>query len=249
MQRADTSHNLYLRWTWSERAQHWVLATSFIVLVITGFALKYPDSWWTWPFTLTKSFDLRGLLHRIAATLYILLSIYHIGYLLLSARGRAQVRALMLRWQDFIDMKMQMLYNLGKSRKIPKYGHFTYWEKMEYWALVWGTLVMVCTGLILWFENISLKIFPLWVMDISTVIHFYEAILASLAILVWHFYFVIFSPTVYPLNTSMLDGYITRKEMEEEHAGELEEIERRLTSSKSDAQSKDLLESLYIPKR
>ena len=122
-------------------------------------------------------------------------------------------------------MKRQVRRNLGKNVPLPLYGHFTYWEKFEYWALVWGTVVMALTGLILWFENISLIIVPLWILNVATVIHFYEAILATLAIFIWHFYFVIFNPAVYPVNFSMFNGFITYKEMEEEHAGELQDIE------------------------
>lgn len=232
MQANEKYPQIYLRWTRAERLQHWVLAASFLTLVVTGFALKYPDSWWVWPFDVTGWIDLRGTLHRIAATCYLLLAGYHIGYLSFTRRGRAQFRALMIRLQDLADMKMQILHNLGKPVPVPRYGHFTYWEKLEYWALVWGTFIMALTGLILWFESISLKIFPLWILDVSTVIHFYEAVLASLAILVWHFYFVIFNPNVYPINWSMFNGLITKKEMEEEHAGELEEIEHHLQEHK-----------------
>ncbi|MCA9743615.1 MAG: cytochrome b/b6 domain-containing protein [Deferribacteres bacterium] len=224
MQSNEKYSQAYLRWTVNERTQHWILAISFIVLVFTGFALKYPESWWSWPFLYAGAFDLRGTLHRIAGSAYLALSFYHVWYLLFNERGRAKLQALKLRLQDIFDMKDQILHNLGKSRTVPKYGHFTYWEKFEYWALVWGTLIMAFTGLVLWFENISLQIFPLWFLDVSTVIHFYEAILATLAILVWHFYFVIFNPTVYPVNFSMFNGYITEEEMREEHAAELEEF-------------------------
>ncbi len=220
----DYNQRRYLRWTIGERIQHWILAISFFVLVITGFALKFPESWWAWPFRITGSFDLRGLLHRIAATFYIALSLYHLAYLVFTQRGRAQWRELKPRLRDLLDLKNQVLYNLGWRRVRPKYGHYTYWEKLEYWALVWGTVIMVLTGLALWFENISLRIFPLWVLDVATVIHYYEAILATAAILVWHFYFVIFDPLVYPLNTSMISGSLTQVQMEEEHAEELEKL-------------------------
>lgn len=230
------NHNrkqLYLRWTKIERIQHWVLAITFIILVITGFALKYPDSWWTWPFVYAgQKIDLRGITHRIAATFYLALALFHLWYLIFTERGRAQFNAMRIRWQDAIDLRKQIRFNLNKSTERPKFGHFTYWEKAEYWALIWGTIVMAGTGLTLWFENIALKLLPLWVLDLSTVIHLYEAILASLAILVWHFYFVIFNPEVYPVNFSMFDGHITQHEMEEEHAGELEEILQEMGSRK-----------------
>lgn len=217
-----TKRMYYLRWTRHERIQHWLLAGSFIVLVFSGFALEYPESWWAWPFiTLAPAVDLRGTLHRAAATLNIALALYHLLWLIISPRGRGQFRFMILRKQDFRDMLNMLRYNLGKTTQHPRFGHFTYWEKFEYWALIWGTIIMATTGLMLWFENATLRLVPLKVIELATVIHLYEAILASLSILVWHFYFVIFSPAVYPMNFSMITGYLSREEMLEEHELEL----------------------------
>ena len=104
-------------------------------------------------------------------------------------------------------------------------GRFTYAEKMEYFALIWGSVVMIVTGLILWFEVPFLNRFKYWVFDLATVLHFYEAVLATLAIVVWHFYFTIFNPHVFPLSKTMLTGRIDREEMEREHALELKSLE------------------------
>lgn len=236
-----TETRFYLRWTPAERVQHWVLVISFALLVITGFALKFPESWWAWPFLQTGKYDLRGLLHRLAATIYLILALYHLGYLALTRRGRAQFRALLLRWQDLRDLRRQFRYNLGRERHAPQYGHYAYWEKIEYWALIWGTVIMALTGVLLWFENISLRLFPLWVLDVATVIHYYEAILATLSILVWHFYFVIFNPETYPMNRSMLDGVVPERLMREEHARELEMLRQRSDSATEEEDEEALL--------
>ncbi len=98
---------------------------------------------------------------------------------------------------------------------------------MEYWAVVWGTVVMGVTGSLLWFENTFLPVISNSGMDIATAIHYYEAILASLAIVVWHFYFVIYNPDVYPMNKAWFTGYLTEEEMEKEHPLELEEIKKK----------------------
>ena len=82
----------------------------------------------------------------------------------------------------------------------PRFGRFGYAEKMEYWAVVWGTIIMGVTGLMIWFKMDVTHLLPRWAVDVATTIHYYEAILACLAILVWHFYHVIFDPDVYPLN-------------------------------------------------
>jgi cytochrome b subunit of formate dehydrogenase len=89
---------------------------------------------------------------------------------------------------------------------------------------MWGSLLMGITGVILWFDNTSMGLFTKLGFDISRTIHFYEAILATLAIIVWHFYFVIFNPDVYPMNLSWLTGKMSEREMLEEHPQELQRI-------------------------
>jgi cytochrome b subunit of formate dehydrogenase len=98
-------------------------------------------------------------------------------------------------------------HNLGRGPH-PGFGKFNYAEKAEYWAFLWGTLVMALSGAVLWFNDFSLKYLPKWVSDVSTAVHWYEAILATLAILVWHFYFVIFDPDVYPMERAWLTGKV-----------------------------------------
>ncbi|MDZ7289082.1 MAG: cytochrome b/b6 domain-containing protein [candidate division KSB1 bacterium] len=221
---SNQNNNLqyYERWTKVERYQHWILAVSFIILVITGFALKYPEAAWVQPILLLEGeFALRGWIHRIAAVVMVVLAFYHVGYMIFTPRGRYLLKALAPGRQDLVDFRDNAKFLLGKRSTPPEFDHFSYMEKAEYWALVWGTVVMASTGFFLWFENLALKIFPLWMMDVFTVIHFYEAWLATLAIFVWHFYYVIFNPEVYPLNKSMIDGLMSEREMEREHGREL----------------------------
>jgi hypothetical protein len=87
---------------------------------------------------------------------------------------------------------------------------------VEYWALVWGTIVMFVTGVVLWAHNFVLEYFPKWVTDVSTAVHYYEAILATAAIVIWHFYAVIFDPEVYPLKWTVLTGRAPKHEVREE---------------------------------
>jgi hypothetical protein len=107
-------------------------------------------------------------------------------------------------------------YNLGYRRESPLYAKFNYAEKLEYWALVWGTVVMAVTGIVLWAHNFVLKYFPKLVIDVATAIHYYEAILATLAIVIWHFYAVIFDPDVYPLKWTFVGGRAPEHEVREE---------------------------------
>jgi cytochrome b subunit of formate dehydrogenase len=99
----------------------------------------------------------------------------------------------------------------------PKIGRFGYSEKMEYWAVVWGTIIMGVTGLVVWFKMDVTQFLPRWAVDVALTIHYYEAILACLAIVVWHFYHVIFDPDVYPLNWACWNGKVSKHWQEEEH--------------------------------
>lgn len=157
-------------------------------------------------------------------------SLYHVGYLFLTVRGRQLLRDLWWKWKDVRDVIATLKYNTGLSAQRPMYDRFSYIEKSEYWALVWGTAVMAATGFVMWFDNTFIGLLTKLGYDVSRTIHFYEAWLASLAILVWHFYFVIFNPEAYPMNMAWLTGRLTEKEMREEHPLELERLREASTT-------------------
>ncbi len=223
------SHRLYLRMTLSERIQHLSLLLSFFTLVITGFMLSFPDAWWVRHIReiIPGAFELRSYLHRIAAVVMIAASVYHVYYLSFTKRGRQLFIDLLPRLKDATDAIGVLKYNFGLSKEKPKFGRFSYIEKSEYWALVWGNIVMAATGFIMWFENTFIGIFTKLGWDVARTVHYYEAWLAFLAIVVWHIYFVIFNPDVYPMNLAWIKGTITEEEMEEEHPLELEEIKKQ----------------------
>lgn len=219
-------HRLYLRMTLEERLQHAALAISFIVLVVTGFMLRFPDSWWVVALRNLSSsaFEARSWIHRIAAVVMCLASAYHLYYVIFTARGRQLVKDLWFRLKDARDLFDMLKYNLGLTPVKPKLDRFSYIEKAEYWALIWGTLVMAGTGFAMWLDNSFMNLFGKLGYDVARAIHYYEAILATLAIIVWHFYFVMFNPDSYPLNTAFWTGKLSHREMEEEHPLELERI-------------------------
>lgn len=220
------SHKLYLRMSGFERIQHAMLLVSFFTLVVTGFMLKFPDAWWVAPIRNLSPvvFEVRSLLHRIAAIVMIVASFTHIYYILFMPRGKQLVKDLLPVRKDITDAIGIVLYNIGFNKVKPKLDRFSYIEKSEYWALVWGNIVMVATGLILWFDNTFMGLLTKLGWDVARTVHYYEAWLATLAIIVWHIYFVIFNPDVYPMNLAWLKGTITETEMEEEHPLELQRI-------------------------
>ncbi len=234
-------HSLYLRMTVNERIQHFLLLISFFTLVITGFALRFPEAWWVRHLRelIPGFFELRSLLHRIAAVVMVVDSIYHILYLSFTERGKQLFKDLLPNIKDVKDAIGVMKYNLGFSPVKPKLDRFSYVEKFEYWALVWGTIVMTLTGIIMWFENTFIGIFTKLGYDIARTIHYFEAWLAFLAIIFWHFYFVIFNPDVYPMSLAWIKGYLTEEEMADEHPLELERIKAQQSKSESVEEKKD----------
>ncbi len=197
-----------------ERLQHGALALSFMVLVWTGFALKYSDAWWAQPLLqLEGKWSVRGLVHRCAGAVMLALSVVHVITLISSRRLREHWLELIPRFSDAREMWQGTLYRVGLRRQIPYKSPHSYVEKMEYWAVAWGTMLMGITGLLLWFNNWSLQFLPKWWLDLATTLHFYEAVLATLAIVVWHIYSVILDPEVYPMDTAWLTGKSVREEM------------------------------------
>jgi len=190
-----------------ERVQHAVLVISFFTLVWTGFALKYPDQMWARPLLLMEGArSMRSLIHRVAAVVFIAVSLTHLISLIVNRRLRKHWKEMLPTANDPREALANFAYNLGLGNTPPGRSAHSYIEKAEYWAVVWGAIVMIGTGTLLWANNLAMKLMPKFWLDIATSIHFYEAVLATLAIVVWHFYSIVFDPDVYPLNTAFLTG-------------------------------------------
>jgi cytochrome b subunit of formate dehydrogenase len=196
-----------------ERIQHAVLAISFMTLVWTGFALKYPDQWWARPLLLLEGArSIRSLIHRVAAAVFIGISVTHLISLIMSRKLRNHWKEMLPNTNDPREALSGFAYNLGLGEHAPVRSPHSYIEKAEYWAVVWGAIVMIASGTLLWANNLAMKLLPKVWLDIATSVHFYEALLATLAIVVWHFYSIIFDPDVYPLNTAFLTGRAVKKQ-------------------------------------
>lgn len=231
-------HRPIVRLTVNQRAQHWLLLTSFIALVLSGFALQYPDSVLAW--MLGNSEGLRRVIHRVAAVVMLIAGVYHIAYLAFSKEGRSWVKDMAPRIKDVRDLLGNFAYYLGISSAKPKIARFGYAEKAEYWAVVWGTIIMGLTGLMIWFKIGVFGFLPRWWIDIALAIHFYEAVLATLAIIVWHFYHVIFDPDVYPVNLAFIDGRVSEELYKEEHELDYDAMRARKTPADAAAAAQTL---------
>jgi cytochrome b subunit of formate dehydrogenase len=243
---------IFVRMTLAERWQHGLLAVSFILLVFTGLPLISGE---VGVIRLVAgrvgAHALRGILHRAAAVVLIADLVWHVLYTFLTERGRRNFREKLPRLKDIKDVFATIGHNAGLSgflrrrglfrrfferhpywrfERIPEFGRYSFVEKFEYWSLLWGAVVMILTGFFMWGPGLSLRLFPLRVHQVFVVIHGYEAILAFLAILIWHMYTVHLNPEVFPMSRVWLDGGITGADLRRFHPLEyrrvLEERER-----------------------
>ncbi len=229
----------YKRFTVGQLIGHMVLASSFIVLAISGFALRYPDSWMTtYLFAEGVGLEARGLLHRVAGVVFVVLMAVHFLHAVFTKYGRSELWAMMFWPRDIRDAIHTVAYGLGLAKKPPRLDRYSYKEKAEYWGLLWGSVIMIITGFCMWYADLFLKYFPKIALDVAGLVHFYEAWLAVGTIIIWHFYMVMFDPKVYPMNFTWLTGRITNKELHDQHPLEYERIHGKKEDRGGDSELK-----------
>ncbi|WP_053334844.1 formate dehydrogenase subunit gamma [Thermoanaerobaculum aquaticum] len=207
------------------RLQHGLMALSVIVLIITGLPLKFHESFWAKELiAFLGGPDVTPIIHRVAATLLAFVGFWHLLYIAFTREGRENFRLLLPRWQDAKDAAQQIKYYLGLTDTKPKFDKFSYVEKFDYWAVYWGMVIMIGSGTVLWFTEWFLKYVPKWVTDIAKEAHSDEALLATLAIIIWHFYNVHLNPHSFPMNKTFITGKISERQMKEEHPLEYERL-------------------------
>jgi len=242
------------------RLQHGVLILSFSVLVLTGLPVfLHGVPWMRSLIDLEGGFELRSRLHRFAALALIGLSLWHLVGLALSHGARRWFALMLIRPRDFGDFLQDAAFSLGflgwvgRSPRLaplvrrfswlrfdrrPRLGRYGLVEKLEYGAVLWGNVVMILTGLILWRPGWFLDWTPVWTFDVCRVVHGFEATLAFLAIIVWHMYHVHLRPGVFPMSRVWLHGRVSRAELREHHPGEyLAILERRRARRREEARS------------
>ena len=211
----------YLRFTPVQRLQHLVLIVSFTVLALTGLPQKYAAAWVGERLIgLMGGIEAVRIVHRVAAFALMAATIVHVvdvAYRVFVERVRLAMLPVV---EDLRQVVQAVRYNLGLASQRPRMGRYTFEEKVEYWSLVWGTLLMIATGFMLWNPIATTRFLPGQFIPAAQVVHGGEALLAVLAIVIWHGYGV----HVRHFNRSMFTGTMTEGEMRQEHPAELEEI-------------------------
>jgi cytochrome b subunit of formate dehydrogenase len=238
---------VFARMNLAERVQHYLLIASFVTLLLTGLPLFfYEFRFFKWILPSGRAFAVRGAMHRVAAVVLAANLVWHVFYTLSTRRGRENFKAMVPRPRDFRDAFEQFFHNVGITRLLhrigigknffgahpywlfkepPRYDRYNFVEKFEYWAVGWGSAVMIASGFFMWNVELSLRIFPLWVHNIFIIVHSYEALLAFLAIIIWHMYNVHLNPEVFPMSKVWLNGKITGRELRTLHPMEYERIQ------------------------
>ena len=217
----------FVRFSLNFRLQHVVLFSSCIILILTGLPIKFHESAWAeFMFGAMGGIQNSSMIHRVGAVGLICVALYHMAYLTVFAEGRRNFIGLLPGPKDLRDLTQMLQYFLGRTQEKPRFGRFSYVEKFDYWAVYWGIVVMVGSGCLLWFENITLSYLPKYMLDIAKEAHSDEALLATLAIIIWHFYNVHFNPRKFPMNRVWITGKLSEEEMLEEHPLEYEHLIR-----------------------
>jgi cytochrome b subunit of formate dehydrogenase len=211
----------YPRFSRGQRVQHAVLIASFGVLALTGLPQKYASTGaGETLIAVLGGIEAVRLLHRVAAAVLMAATLYHLFDVAYRILVRRRPLSMVPRYQDVLDAWRTVLYNLGRTDSRPRAGRYSFEEKVEYWALMWGNVVMIGTGFMLWNPIATTQLLSGQFIPAAQVAHGSEALLAVLAVVIWHGYGV----HVRHLNRSMFTGTMTEEEMREQHPLELEAI-------------------------
>jgi len=217
-EQADTEV-VFIRFTLRQRIEHLLLILSFTMLCVSGLPQRFfGEAWAQGMISLMGGLDTVRFIHHLFGVMLVFEGIYHIivvGYELIFTRSKPT--AMLPRLQDFKDAYKQVAHLVGMRAEGPQFGRYDFRHKLEYWSVVWGTLLMAVTGLILLFPVFTTSFLPGASITAAKVAHSYEALLAFLAILLWHFYHTHFSADAFPMDTSIFTGKISVEKMREEH--------------------------------
>jgi cytochrome b subunit of formate dehydrogenase len=220
----------YRRFNRLQRTMHITMMISFFTLALTGMALKFSFmSWAQMTSRVLGGFDSMGFLHRIAAVVLLTVFAVHIRDVLRQKKASKQTWLQMINGPDSIifngrDLKefiqsVKWFFGMGSR---PKYGRYTYWEKFDYFAVAWGVAIIGGTGMMLWFPELFTHVVPGWAVNVATIIHSDEALLAVGFIFSIHFFNTHFRPDKFPMDPVIFTGRVPLDELKYDKPGEYE---------------------------
>jgi len=206
-------------------AEHYFAIIVFTILVLTGFPQKfYNVKWLSDLIPLFGGLDSTRYIHRVTGIIFSAHVSLHLLYIVVAAAFKRISLTLLPRWQDVLDAVNTFKFHFGYTRDMPKFPRFDFQQKLEYLAIVGGGVIMVVSGLALLFPTFFTQFFTGQIIPAARIMHSSEAFLALIVITVWHTYAAIFSPEVFPLDTTIFTGYIDKDDLWNLHQKEYDEL-------------------------
>lgn len=225
MEQPSKAPEMVVRFTPWARIQHAAVILLFALLLLTGLPQKWPQADFSrWLIDLMGGIFVVRWLHRVVGIVFAVFTFAHLAVAVVGIATRRMKPSMLLTRQDFRDTVENLRYYLGRRPEPPQVGRYDYRQKFEYWGLVFGSLIMVLSGFILYFPIAVSRLLPAELIPAAKVAHSNEAMLALLIILIWHMYGAHFNPEVFPFDTSIFTGKITKQRLAHEHPLEYEEL-------------------------
>ncbi|HLP18551.1 MAG TPA: cytochrome c3 family protein [Bacteroidota bacterium] len=225
------SERQYQRFSRLNRLLHIVMIVSFLSLALTGMTLKFSYTGWAAIVSrIFGGFVVAGYVHRTAAVALITIFIIHLIDLFRRRKTEFGTwknmifnpnHTLLPTKKDLDDVIGSIKWFIGKGPH-PQYGRWTYWEKFDYFAVFWGIFVIGSTGMMLWFPEVFTLLVPGWVINVATIVHSDEALLAAGFIFTIHFFNTHLRPEKFPMDTVVFTGRMSVEELKRDKPAEYE---------------------------
>lgn len=215
------------RFSLQQRIEHFLVMSLFIVLSVTGLPQKYFDNAWAhWLIDVIGGIDRVRWFHRIAGLAFTAMTAFHLMYAIYAVAAGRSALSIVPNKKDFTDAIQTLNYYLGRSDHHARFDRFDYRQKFEYWGLVLGAVVVIVTGLILYFPIPFTQLFPGELIPAAKAAHSNEGLMAFLVVILWHIYNAHFNPDVFPFDKTIFTGKISLERMQHEHPLELERLKQ-----------------------
>lgn len=223
---------VYRRFTRTQSILHIMMVISFLGLAVTGMTLKFSYlPWAQWLSSLLGGLDSAGYIHRFCA---IITGLYFLWHLVTLVQNKIHTRqswkqillgpnTMLPTWSDVKEAGATIKWFIGLGKR-PSYGRWTYWEKFDYFAVFWGVFIIGSTGLMLWFPELFTRFLPGWIINVASIIHSDEALLATGFIFTVHFFNTHFRPDKFPMDTVIFTGRVSVEEFKEDRPREYQAL-------------------------
>jgi cytochrome b subunit of formate dehydrogenase len=205
--------------------QHAAIIVLFTALLVTGLPQKWPQADLSqWLVDAMGGIFAARWIHRVVGIVFSAMTIAHLAIAITMVATRRWKATMLITRQDFRDTLQNLRWYFGREEKPPKFPRYDYRQKYEYWGLIFGSLVMVASGFALFFPVLVSRLLPAEIIPAAKAMHSNEAMLALAIVLVWHLYGAHLNPDVFPGDTSVFTGKISKSRLHHEHALEYEEL-------------------------